>query len=196
MDNSCRDCRKCSYVSQKRSVERNEYAEDTGLIGHDYFCTHPELKSKIYDKNGNELLRCVQRCRYTDYPIPAPTWCPYITKLNELKVASPNKNMKQKRTNQEILQEYKKVPEITKWEDIEEGEVYHYPPLLYEKRSDYLVIRKNDFHIYTRQVAEDGVTLTTGSRYFYKSDKKYKFLVKHKIKEFDVNKIKLVNGIY
>ena len=41
------------------------------------------------------------------------------------------------------LLELRNVGRITRWEDIEVGEVYHMPPLIYNKRFDFIVLSKD-----------------------------------------------------
>lgn len=36
----------------------------------------------------------------------------------------------------------REVNPITDWDDIKEGEVYHLPPLVYNKRMDFIVVEK------------------------------------------------------
>lgn len=38
----------------------------------------------------------------------------------------------------------RKIKPITEWDDIKEGEYYHIPPLLYNKRFDFLVVEKKE----------------------------------------------------
>ena len=40
------------------------------------------------------------------------------------------------------LLELRKVGRLMKWEDIEVGEIYHMPPLIYNKRFDFIVLSK------------------------------------------------------
>ena len=40
------------------------------------------------------------------------------------------------------LLELRKVGRIMKWEDIEVGEIYHMPPLIYNGRFDFIVLSK------------------------------------------------------
>lgn len=46
-----------------------------------------------------------------------------------------------------LLIALKKVEPLTKWDDIKEGEVYHIPPLAYNKRRDFEVIQKTNNNI-------------------------------------------------
>jgi hypothetical protein len=46
------------------------------------------------------------------------------------------------------------VEPITKWEDIKEGEIYHMPPLIYNKRFDFVVMEKGENHIKIRKFCE------------------------------------------
>jgi hypothetical protein len=40
------------------------------------------------------------------------------------------------------LLELRKVGRLMKWEDIEVGEIYHMPPLIYNGRFDFIVLSK------------------------------------------------------
>ena len=41
------------------------------------------------------------------------------------------------------LLELRKVGRLMKWEDIEVGEIYHMPPLIYNGRFDFIVLSKD-----------------------------------------------------
>ena len=66
----------------------------------------------------------------------------------------------------------REIKRITPWEDIKIGEVYHMPPLIYNKRLDFVVIEKNDMSIRVKKLP-DGFPQT-----MYKSDMTSNFIVK------------------
>lgn len=64
------------------------------------------------------------------------------------------------------------IPPLTKWEDIETGEVYHIPPLIFYKRNDFVVIDKSDRHMTIRYITESFPST------MFKSDIVSNFIVK------------------
>lgn len=61
---------------------------------------------------------------------------------------------------------------ITDWEDIKEGEKYHLPPLIYNKRMDFIVLKKEDNLI---RIMKDG---SNYAQTLYKTDISTRFIVK------------------
>lgn len=64
------------------------------------------------------------------------------------------------------------VPHLMNWEDIKEGEIYHLPPLIFNKRMDFEVIKKENDTI---------KILKTGSDYpqtMFRTDITSRFIVK------------------
>lgn len=70
------------------------------------------------------------------------------------------------------LFEMRKHSPLTDWEDIKEGETYHLPPLLYNKRMDFVVLKKEDNLI---RIMKDG---SNYAQTLYKTDISTRFIVK------------------
>ena len=49
----------------------------------------------------------------------------------------------------------KKVSPLMNWEDIKVGEMYHLPPLVYNKRMDFVVVEKTDNLIKINRLGDD-----------------------------------------
>lgn len=49
--------------------------------------------------------------------------------------------------------ELRKIEPMMNWEDIKEGESYHLPPLIYNKRTDFVVVEKKEN---TMRIKRDG----------------------------------------
>lgn len=184
------DCKKCPQCLQKGTINhRNEYAEQYGMQGFDYFCKHPSVELQM-NENGNKVLPMIQGGRYTDYLIPPPDWCPIkLNVLNQNKnPQTDNKNMKTPKTYSQKWDAWVKASPTLEWKDIEINKVYHFPPVYNEKRSDVYVVRKNEFHIYCYAVKNGEIDFDT-VRYFYKSGKEYKYLTIPKVKKYDLAKL-------
>ena len=189
-----KNCRLCSYCLEQPTEHKNEYAESFGLKGYDSFCKHPDAKLSV-DENGNLHSPMIRAQRYTDYALETPKWCPMLKNLNNLPVEGEDDKTKimeknpYRKTYSETCIAMRKVPPITKIEDVEINQVYHCPPFRDEKRFDIFVLRKNNFHVYGRVLLDDGLTLGDPKYLYVSSDIKIKFLVKHKISDFNIKKI-------
>ena len=49
----------------------------------------------------------------------------------------------------------REVGRIMPWEDIKVGEIYHLPPLIYNKRCDFIVLEKNDDKMRIRRLQDE-----------------------------------------
>jgi len=61
---------------------------------------------------------------------------------------------------------------ITDWEDIKEGETYHIPPLIYNKRMDFVVVKKEKNSM---KIKKDGIDYC---QTLFKNDITTRFVVK------------------
>jgi len=77
----------------------------------------------------------------------------------------------------------KDVPPITTWEDIQEGEIYHIPSLIFHERRDFIVLSKNERYLSIRNVKE------TFTSTLYKTDLIANFIAKRWKKSYDGKKI-------
>lgn len=53
------------------------------------------------------------------------------------------------------LMKLREVGRITPWEDILVGREYHLPPLVYNKRMDFIVVEKTENTIRIRKIGDD-----------------------------------------
>lgn len=49
----------------------------------------------------------------------------------------------------------KDVPKVTEWDNIKVGEIYHLPPLVYNERTDFIVLEKRDYTMKIRRLTDD-----------------------------------------
>ena len=49
----------------------------------------------------------------------------------------------------------RKIAPMMKWEDIKEGESYHLPPLVYNKRMDFIVVEKKDNSMKIKKLGDE-----------------------------------------
>lgn len=49
----------------------------------------------------------------------------------------------------------KKIEPMMKWEDIKEGESYHLPPLVFNKRADFTVVEKKENSMRVKKKGDD-----------------------------------------
>lgn len=66
----------------------------------------------------------------------------------------------------------KEFERLTKWEDIRIGEAYHIPPLIYNKRMDFVVVDKTENTIRIRKIGDEY------SQTMFKSDVTSNFIIK------------------
>jgi len=66
----------------------------------------------------------------------------------------------------------KEVGRIMPWENIKVGEVYHLPPLIYNKRCDFIVLEKYDDKIKIRRLQDEY------PQHMFKTDVTSNFIVK------------------
>ena len=66
----------------------------------------------------------------------------------------------------------KEVGRIMPWENIKVGEVYHLPPLIYNKRCDFIVLEKFDDKIKIRRLQDEY------PQHMFKTDVTSNFIVK------------------
>ena len=129
---------------------------DGGGIQQDWFCGHPD----------NKNARCIEEYVDDNYEIITPNQCPL--------------KMKRRITQDERKQLINKTWGPTDWDDIQEGKVYHLPPVANQKRQDILVIAKTQYCISYKDADAVGTSYTV--KHIYKScDPWYKFLVQHQM---------------
>lgn len=76
------------------------------------------------------------------------------------------------RQKMSLLLKLKEIDKITKWEDIQVGKEYHLPPLIYNKRMDFVVVEKTDNTIKIRKIGDNYCQT------MFKSDATSNFIVK------------------
>lgn len=55
----------------------------------------------------------------------------------------------------ELFFKLRNVQKITEWEDIKVGETYHLPPLVYNKRMDFVVVEKSELSMRVRKLSDN-----------------------------------------
>lgn len=185
--NSCNqnDCKHCKHVLQFASDCHSEYEYEAFGNSHDYYCAHPDLPKEI--KDGQEIIQTkLLECYVEEYDtINIPDWCPRIARLNRL-LSNNNMAMLQKTKKNHIQQKEAliKAEGMSTWDSIVKDKIYHLPPILNEKRGDYIVINKSEFCLTMKEVNVATGEINNNMKYFYKScdGHLYKFLVELKNK--------------
>ena len=173
----CNNCRICAHVNITDSMA-NSY-EYYNQKWEDVSCNHPKFK----DIGGKSIEF------YADEndDIEIPKWCP-------LKSESATTTRVHK-TYAERQAAFKKVKPTTEWDDIEEGEFYHIPPILNEKRADWFVIAKDTHSIRIKEIT-NLANCYGYVRYIWKSSSDaWKFMAKHKMKDMDEIKEKIKKDV-
>lgn len=116
----------------------------------------------------------------SDRDIEIPSFCPLNrgNKVNNYQQSFTNLTYTQKR---ELLEN---ITPLTNWDDIEEKQVYHVPPLPSETRKDIYIVSKNDFSCTYKVLSSCNYQNTILT--MYKTSMMYKFMKKHKVKKIEV----------
>lgn len=174
-----RDCNECQFALKRQTAE---IKAKEGTETHNLFCNHPNLK------NPHLVEVDVFEWEFMKPPI----FCPIANSEDNKNENNCGKIEKpQKRTYCERCDIYREITTGVTWDSIQEDKVYHLPPVYMDDRKDYFVLRKNNIHIFAREIRKDG---TLGEvKYFYKTDSKFKFLRENKLHQFNIQKLKNQN---
>ena len=147
------------------------------------FCKNSTIISVGSDEKSRYNLYCNfdDNTRMVDLSVPKdgyvekPCWCP-LMKNSSNKETTKSKTL----TYAEKVGLMNKIQPRIKWDDIEEGKVYHVPQFPGEERKDVLITRKNEHSLSYRDINSASNIVYT----LYPTSLMVRFLVEHKIKEF------------
>lgn len=194
----CSMCEKCIFdveddeVKEKNIVDNLKEKENMSHPKNCNLCQHSKCQkasTTTYEVYNNWYCKYGNIDRVLNYGVPSstlistPTWCP-------LKAIScfggTQTEVKSKLTYSDKYDLFKNMKSTIEWEDIKENEIYHVPPLADGKRRDIMVIKKSQYSFTYRELSKDPKSSTSAIYTLYHTSVMAKFLVKHKIKEFEV----------
>lgn len=109
--------------------------------------------------------------KYTDFA-EIPNWCPL------------GKNNIKKLSYAEKIDKLKEMKPFMKWENIQEGKVYHIPQIPGEERRDIYIMTKTSYFLTYRLIGDENRCSYT----MYPSSLASKFLIENKLKKFIISK--------
>lgn len=179
MASNCTDCRKCEFSEIKNSFEDGWSSPDYSF--EDIYCKHPQFAHKYL----------VETWWSGDTEVPLPMWCPLKKGERMANSLGTEKKKHVIRSSYEMSNICRNIMPITKWEDIEVGEIYHVPPIGTDKRYDVFILEKTNHMVRMKRITnlETGTCYTTSE--FKSNSFFWKFMSKHKIKDVSELRTKL-----
>ena len=188
-DMNCDNCEKCIYdviTNEDKDMKVNELSKITTCN----VCPNSKCTDACASKGTLHNWFCVTKGerRLIDMSVlgsadvEIPTWCPLSLHKEKEEPKKKELSYKEKRDM------WENIPNLCEWKNIKVNDIYHLPPIMGEKRKDIMITNVCDFSFQYRLLSKDPKKSSSAIYTTYKTAMWWKFLVKHKIINFNLVK--------